>query len=339
LQPVVQELSHYLDRNDSSFGGLYIDYNPYTVTVLAQPGSSSELAQSISAADLPDLNPYVVEREVPFTEQSLADTTMKLDALKYRFYVTDLSTDGRAGIVTISGATQKDAEGLQDYVDSSKWEIDSSNIKVDVEPPVKGPSTNDFQDSYGGLKANVPGPDYCTSGFSITRDGSTQHGITDAAHCANTDVEILGEPLTFEDQSWGGNQDVQWFSTPTLNDVNKVVDGSGTRHITDTTSRANMNLGQTVCHYGATSGYDCGIISNADYDPGLQNTCADFHADYEPTFIKMDRTPSQGGDSGGPFYNNNTAFGIDKCHDVNDGKAVFMPQNFMHGMNITVRTS
>lgn len=100
--------------------------------------------------------------------------------------------------------------------------------------------------------------------------------------------------------------DLQWHATLTGNghvtNHDFLADDDGDRTVT---ARANPIIGGTgVCHWGATTGYDCGEVIDTDdcylYSSGI-------------TYCGIDRIGSidqGGGDSGGPVFFGNTANGI-----------------------------
>lgn len=97
---------------------------------------------------------------------------------------------------------------------------------------------------------------------------------------------------------WGpssGVYDIQWHSTqPTQNVVNEIDIGTwGIRSITGRKWRGNQIVGEWVCKYGRTTGPGCGSIVDTYFD-GV-NVRANVVVDY--------------GDSGGPWFAGNTAYG------------------------------
>ena len=138
---------------------------------------------------------------------------------------------------------------------------------------------------YGGLA-----PTTCTAGFSVT-DG-TDEGVTTAGHCQNSQA-FNGTSLTNEGGTTGGTYDIQWHSTTSLTVRNIVNDGTHDRLIQGEVLREDQYVGQNVCMYGFESGGNCGQILSTTFD--LVNVQTD---------ISVLR-----GDSGGPFFWSDKAFG------------------------------
>jgi hypothetical protein len=121
------------------------------------------------------------------------------------------------------------------------------------------------------------------------------------------------------------NYDAQWNSAPAgVNIVNKAYDGSSARSITAKKTWANQVNNEFVCHYGVVTHYGCGYITDKYYTPtyipnGLNR------------FIVVHRDGvdlcSQG-DSGGPWFFNNTAYGI-MSGEHNTTDAIYMAEDFL----------
>lgn len=165
----------------------------------------------------------------------------------------------------------------------------------------------------------------CTSGFSVqTLAGVT--GVATAGHCTVTRIVDPGHGthvLNHQQQHLGLWGDVEWKTTAeaepgafyaTSNDVrevNALVPGSG------------IMIGETVCGYGRSSNtrrcLDVDSLSAVCTDPDTNVTV------YRQTV--MDGDVLIPGDSGGPWSNANTAFGI---HYGNcGGNDAFTPADFL----------
>lgn len=188
-------------------------------------------------------------------------------------------------------------------------------------------------DIYGGLSLST-----CTSGFSVKNSSGTK-GITTAAHCSNTQ-SYSGTSLTFKSEKYTGSYDIQWHTASGYTVVNKIrwwSDGS-TRTITATKSRSSQVIGGYVCKYGMTTNYTCGYISDKNYQPSYVPSAS-------ATFIRVDNTAgygdlSSGGDSGGPWFLNNTAYGTHSGSPGSDpNDAIYMAINYVSGISVSVMTA
>lgn len=188
---------------------------------------------------------------------------------------------------------------------------------------------------YGGLSLST-----CTSGFSVKQTSDPGYkGITTAGHCGNTQ-SYSGTSLTYMNQILTGSYDIQWHRAPGFTVTNKIrVSTSGTtRSITSTKHRNDQAIGGYVCKYGMTTGYTCGYISAKNICPSWVPSCA-------ATYIRVNNTAgygdlSSGGDSGGPWFLNNTAYGSHggaPGDDPND--AIYMAVNYIGGLSVSVMTA
>ena len=186
---------------------------------------------------------------------------------------------------------------------------------------------------YGGLSLSGG----CTSGYSVKNSSGTK-GIAMAAHCSNTQ-SYSGTSLPYKAGNISGAYDIQWHSAPGFTVTNKIrtTTGGGTRSITATRSRANQTVGYYVCKYGKTTGYTCGYISSKSYNWDNKGSS---------TYIRVNNDSSsypnlsEGGDSGGPWFNSSTAFGTHvgaPGSDAND--AVYMAINYVSGISVSVMTA
>lgn len=152
----------------------------------------------------------------------------------------------------------------------------------------------------------------CTSGFGVT-DG-TRTGIATAAHCPDelTFKEPDGAviPLPFVAQ-WGARtQDVQVNLGPSGQDSSFFADRrSGMmRRLAGARSRLSTRAGEWLCHYGESSGYSCAEVELTNFAPPgalCGGACA-------PTWVTVRTHDCRSGDSGGPVFSGDIAFGITK---------------------------
>jgi hypothetical protein len=176
-------------------------------------------------------------------------------------------------------------------------------------------------DIFGGLALTT-----CTSGFSVKDSGGTK-GITTAGHCSN-DQWYNGVKLPFVSGTTGGVYDIQWHTAPGFTVRNLVFDGTYNRYIFSVKFRANQSVGEWVCKYGMTTGYACGTIATTSQD-GVN--------------VRVDNMNVQGGDSGGPWFWSNTAYGttISSC-TLGDGTpcAIYGPVDHIYNiLGLTVLTN
>ncbi len=152
----------------------------------------------------------------------------------------------------------------------------------------------------------------CTTGFTVS-DGE-RSGIATAAHCPDAlvyqDPEGGSIPLQFAGQ-WGARtQDVQVHVAPGAQQPLFYADRhkGALRRLSGARSRLSTRAGEWLCHYGESSGYSCAEVELTQFaPPGLLcgGTCA-------PTWITVRTSDCRSGDSGGPVFSGDIAFGITK---------------------------
>jgi hypothetical protein len=164
----------------------------------------------------------------------------------------------------------------------------------------------------------------CTTAFVVTNGEIT--AITTAAHCPD-DLTYVDRDGTTANLpmigSWGaGYQDVQINGSPDsplpLFYSNR---GAGTlRRVTTWRNVASTRAGDFVCHYGESSGYSCSTVELTDYAPP-GDLCG---GPCSPTWVTVKGPSCIPGDSGGPVFSGEIAFGIAKgINRAGSGQCLF----------------
>ncbi|WP_420125911.1 S1 family peptidase [Longimicrobium sp.] len=175
---------------------------------------------------------------------------------------------------------------------------------------------------YGGLGIST-----CTTGFTVY-NSSGSRGVSTAGHCGNSQ-SLSGYALTFRGEAYSGSYDIQWHNASGHTYPNTIKVSTSTRAITGTRSRTSQTVGSQVCKQGKTTGYTCGTIATISY-------CASGAC----TWVQVAGNGvnlSEGGDSGGPWFSGNTAYGSHTYGMGND--SAYMPINYISGISVTVATS
>jgi|SRR5579884_2663437 len=190
-------------------------------------------------------------------------------------------------------------------------ELDETNMTVDGGGRVEGLNlaTN---------KLNL-----CTTAFVVT-NGET-NAITTAAHCPDelTYIDRDGTKTTLPMiGSWGAAyQDVQLNGSANSPDPFFYSNrGAGTlRKVMSWRNVASTRAGDFVCHYGESSGYSCATVELTDYAPP-GDLCG---GPCSPTWVTVRGPNCVPGDSGGPVFSGDVAFGIAKGINREDGRCLF----------------
>lgn len=163
----------------------------------------------------------------------------------------------------------------------------------------------------------------CTTGFVVTNGDI--NAITTAAHCPDqlTYVDRDGSTETLPMiGSWGAAyQDVQLNGTAASPEPLFYSNrGAGTlRELVSWRNVASTRAGDFVCHYGESSGYSCAIVELTDYAPPGE-LCG---GPCSPTWVTVRGPNCIPGDSGGPVFSGDIAFGIAKGVNDSNGKCLF----------------
>jgi len=315
LQRPIGELNAQLIANErDTFAGLWIQHDPeYRVIVQFTRDSEATIQPYIDNGPLADIV------EVRTARVSLAQLEIAQSLVMKAIH--DLGVTVNSGINVFENSVEL-------YV-IERSQLEAALQEANIQFPeyvkiitVKELSTPEV-DIYAGLALSA-----CTSGFSVKNSNGTK-GITTAAHCPNS-LSYNGTNLPFQGSAYGGSYDVQWHTAPGFTMRNLMYDGIYNRYVYSTKHRNNQALNEFVCKYGKTTGNTCGYIIDKNFDPG---------ADYIATFIRVHRDGvnlSEPGDSGGPWFSGNTAYGI-HTHGIGDD-AAYMAVNYIDILGLTVLT-
>ena len=194
-------------------------------------------------------------------------------------------------------------------------------------------------DIYAGL---VFSP--CTSGFSVLHNEQSEGilGISTAGHCgcagdycscqsppcSNTNsVYYNGTLLPLQGVEYHDSYDVEWHTAPGFTVRNLFFDGTYNVYVYGIRSRSDQYVGEYVCKYGKTTGAGCGTISDLYYS-------------YRGgTYIRVHSGTvdiGEPGDSGGPWYLGNIAYGIMTAHFPDNNDALYMPVDNYHILDLCI---
>lgn len=280
-----------LEALGDRFAGLWIHQTPdFRVSVAVVDGAED------SARSVIDDSPLRGVVNVVAADNSLAELVQAATVLRSRTDLVpfDLDVDVVRNRVVVYVTSRA---ALNDYMAETRLALPDS-ATVEIVDELSHPAA----DIYGGLSLSCG-----TSGFSVRSTVSGERGITAAGHCGNSQ-SYQGAPLAWRTTRLFGNHDEAWFSAPGLFNVRSgwINDGLGGRNIIAVRHRDNQAIGAFVCKYGKTTGFDCGNITSKTFAPNWVPNAA-------PTFItarKEGVDMASGGDSGGPIFSSNGAWGM-----------------------------
>lgn len=184
---------------------------------------------------------------------------------------------------------------------------------------------------YGGANLST-----CTAGFTV-QGTNGELGVATAGHCGNTQ-SFRFIPLPFRREKDGDGYDVQWHSACELVQVTNLFEtGFNKRPVNATRHRNNQTIGSFVCKWGMTTGRTCGWIESKTHDP---NPIKDL---FGGIFIRVDGRGvdlSKPGDSGGPWFIEDVAYGIHSGYAGLDEKdSYYMAVNYLSVVGASVLTA
>jgi hypothetical protein len=200
------------------------------------------------------------------------------------------------------------------------------------------------QDQHTRGGANVSSG--CTTGFVVQNGAGTQ-GVTTAAHCDNTQTyqEFGGESyaITYEAGRLDADHDVQWHTTTHTEYPEFYADlTTSARTLTGRRYRSSTAVGNTVCHRGNGTGYSCGSVASTTHQPTYAGACGSQTCNAVYIRVSGADLLCYGGDSGGPWFNGQTAFGVHKSGASsgtargNCSYAVYMSTDYLSGLGVSL---
>jgi streptogrisin C len=225
-----------------------------------------------------------------------------------------LGTDEKTGeivvIVAAQGSAAETVRGKRDDL----FRLLGHPVKIDV---VANETTD--SDVRGGSKITSSAGGACTSGFTVKNAAGTT-GITTSAHCEGintyfnpngTTIALAHSGVEIKD----ADQDVEIHTSGYIERAQFYADSATVpRSLTGSRLQTSTAIGNQVCHRGTTTGYSCGLVSATNYKPSYVGACGAVTCD--SVWVKVDgdaNTACSKGDSGGPVFASQTAFGLLKA--------------------------
>lgn len=314
LQEQIGELNARLQAAEpATFAGLYIEHSPrFRVVARFTRDGERTLQRHVAGGPLAGIAQAEPAR-VP-----LSQLQNRLEAAHHAMRRAGIGADGGLDL----RANRAEVYVRPASAAAARAALASAPGQAEVVPVEHLAEPEHTDDLHGGLHLST-----CTSGFTV-KNSSGSRGITTSAHCGNTQSHG-GKALNFRSERLGGSYDIQWHNRSGATFSATFWSGSAHRTVTGTRSRSNQSVGDYVCKYGKTTGYTCGYIETTSY-------CYDGAC----TWIRVGRDGynlSEGGDSGGPWFNSYTAYG---SHTLGIGDdSAYMAVNYFGGLGVSVVTS
>jgi len=175
---------------------------------------------------------------------------------------------------------------------------------------------------------------FCTAGFVTSRVGigAIGRGLLTAEHCFGDTKMFIRENGVGQEKKFISSE----LSRDVQNDVmiltsqnnmimlpeiyTRQIPGNPQR-VRDKRPRADTTIGFQVCHSGRSTGYSCGFVADVNYTPIKNHTvnnkivtnpiqCGGISCPNTYVYVDGPDLRCAPGDSGGPVFNDETAFGI-----------------------------
>lgn len=302
--------------------GISIEHAPVYRIVVLLTGDDPVPDRSIAAGG--NTVPVIFRTGAPATRAAILDAIARHQADIRRDLIDapGMGVDPRSGKLLLAvGADDADRDGLPEI----ERRIGAlSGLAVRAFVPGRDA---DMAASGGGMLEEIDRSARrryrCTSGFVVT-DGK-RTAITTAAHCPDV-VDSVGTdgsrlPLSMVG-AWGaGRQDVQiHVGGGAFAALFRAGNDGSLRGLTTWRPRSSIRAGDFVCHQGITSGYSCAEVLIPEYAPSGE-LCA---GPCPATWTAVAGPSCAHGDSGGPVFLGETAFGLVKAGSYRpDGRCSF----------------
>ena len=295
--------------------GISFEHVPqYRIVVLL---TGSEPVSNRSAAGVP-----IVFRTGAKATQAEAIAAMRRHLIDFRSELPGergAGYDQRTGevvlLITPAEAAQLGTEAIRTRAE----QLSGVPVRVTVNALLESNMSVEGGGLVEGLNILTNRQNRCTSGFVVTN--GEINAITTAAHCPDqltyVDPDGRRSPTLPMIGSWGlAYRDVQINGSANSPDPLFYADrGAGlVRQVETWRSVASTRAGDFVCHYGESSGYSCATVELTDYAPP-GDLCG---GPCSPTWVTVKGPSCIPGDSGGPVFSGDVAFGIAKGINRND---------------------
>ncbi len=330
IQDIAGELDAKLSENEAeTFAGLWVEHFPEFKVVVLFTENGEKIIEPYLTKELIDII-YIQPAKIPLIElqntqqgilSSLWDIGISVES-EINIYENNINLF----------VAEMDRVRL-DNVLHDKLLIIPEYVKIAI---ISNLGKAEADNIYGGLALNV-----CNTAFAVEDIyGVLGRGVITAGHCSESHPTMYYKLKALSVQNWlkNGSYDVGFHTTTGLTITNQIqVASTGVfRRVTATKSRDSQVVGEYVCKYAVVTGYTCGYISSKNFSSSGVDSPS-------PTFIRVNNTAasypdlSSGGDSGGPWFNNTTAYGVHHGapgDDPND--AIYMAINYIDGLGVSV---
>jgi len=303
-------------QNDPTFGGLWLEHHPNFKVVIQFTEEASLILDNYTTSE--ELQSVIDIRHVPNSLHELKESQSQLQGLVENFdaeaYIDIDITQNQVELYL------EETDTFLAYLDSNRSPL-PAHIQI-VEESISRATTSNIN---GGLKFNSTNnvPFFSTSGFAVMNENTGVIGVTTSGHSPNT-KDYLGVNLPFAGGIFSGNYDVQWHLPANYTVRNLMFNGTNNLFVTGVRHYDQQMVGETVCKYGQNTQYGCGTISSK-FSSGQY---------IRVTHPSIDL--SENGDSGGPWFVGNIAYGMMAAELDPTNDAEYMAINLVDILDLCV---
>lgn len=291
--------------------GISVVYDPEYKVVVRLKGNAAPSKRMLSAVS-GDVPVEFVTGAAASVEEMVASFDRNYPAIKALFpTVQGIGTDERTGeiavVVYATGSAAQVAKGKRDDL----FKLLGHPVRIETVAQEAVDS-----DVRGGRKIATSTGGYCTSGFTVKNSAGTT-AMSTSAHCEGittfyntngTTIALTHTGIETKD----ADQDVELHTSGYVERAEFYADTTTTpRILTGKRLQSSTAVGNQVCHRGETTGYSCGLVGLTNFKPTYANACGSVVCDSVWVRVNGDsQTACYQGDSGGPVFAAQTAFGL-----------------------------
>ncbi len=238
-------------------------------------------------------------------------------------------------------------QALRDAVRASAREkgieIEPDLLRI-IERPAPEPLTI-LEHSWGGAGLRVNGVFNCTSAFTVKRASDGVEGTLTASHCEGLNQMDEndgsgGVTLTFSapfaSEHIGTFGDIEWHTTSHVDYPEFWSTATSRRPVQGRIANSQISQNAFVCHFGRSSGYSCGNVSSVSTNSTFEWAGCGGCTVTARDMVAVVNANSAGGDSGGPWFNSYTAWGIHHGRRSNGERLFSKIQNAESAFGVAV---
>ena len=330
------------EKASTTYAGTWIE--PDGTIVVAAVANAEQLADQARRSGL---------RSVRSVDRSRSEQAIKTLQQRVGTRLADLpvgiSADAQLGVVSVHLPPKQDEAAVSERLDENDRKAVRLTREAAADAAVACTYTNCDPPLRGGVTA--ASGTTCTTGFNVRSNSNGASFVLTAGHCtaaSNTWTSYfadgVGHTLGYSHNSYYPGTDygliavtnpTGWSPGPTLAVWGNQPGLSDNFGYTITGPSGSV-LGATICHSGQTSGSDCGTVTElgytANYGAGPINGLG---------VVSLNNSCTVPGDSGGPWWAGQKAYGLSSGRGVRNSRCVSYYQGVtaaLNALNVSLRT-